>query len=282
MSTEQLDATEVDLGPKPHHIEVSRDGATIAVGLFGTNAVALIDTETGRSGKYTSSANPAAAAHGIYLLDETLYVAHETGDEVTAVDTATGDVVFSIGEISEPSEVLPDASARRLYVSARGEDTIKIIDLNTHSIVGEVEVGDQPEGLLLTDDQGTLIVSMPRHTSPTGVHRHSHPRGHRIVDLAGARHVRRPRRHLRRRPLRVRHLRPRRDRHRGGRRRRRRAPRRDRHLDLPRRRPASRRRLHQPDPSIALAPGDQETEATGFSPAERCSIPSPAEGPSTV
>ena len=160
VSTDQLDATKVDLGPKPHHIEVSRDGDTIAVGLFGTNAVALIDTETGRTENYTSSANPAAAAHGIYLLDETLYVAHETGDEVTAIDIATGDVVFSIGGISEPSEVLPDASGRLLYVSARGEDAIKIIDLNTHSIVGEVEVGDQPEGLLLTDDQGTLIVSM--------------------------------------------------------------------------------------------------------------------------
>ena len=160
VSTRQPDAIKVDLGPQPHHVEVSRDGDTIAVGLVGTNAVALIDTETGRTENYTSSANPAAAAHGPYLLDDTLYVAHETGDEVTAIDTATGEIVFSVGGISQPTEVLPDSSAQLLYVSARGEDAIKIIDLNTHSIVGEVEVGDQPETLLLTRDERTLIVSM--------------------------------------------------------------------------------------------------------------------------
>ena len=160
VSTRQPDATKLDLGPQPHHVEVSRDGDTIAVGLVGTNAVALIDTATGRTENYTSSANPAAAAHGPYLLDDTLYVAHETGDEVTAIDTVTGEIVFSVGGISQPTEVLPDSSAQLLYVSARGEDAIKIVDLNTHSIVGEVEVGDQPETLLLTGDQRTLIVSM--------------------------------------------------------------------------------------------------------------------------
>ena len=160
VSTLQPDAIKVDLGPQPHHVEVSRDGDTIAIGLVGTNAVALIDTETGQTENYTSSANPAAAAHGPYLLDDTLYVAHETGDEVTAIDTATGEIVLSVGGISEPTEVLPDSSARLLYVSARGEDAIKIVDLDTHSIVGEVQVGDQPETLLLTDDERTLIVSM--------------------------------------------------------------------------------------------------------------------------
>ena len=160
VSTRQPEAIKVDLGPQPHHVEVSRDGDTIAVGLVGTNAVALIDTETGQTQNYTSSANPEAAAHGPYLLDDTLYVAHETGDEVTAIDTASGEIVFSVDGITEPTEVLPDSSGQLLYVSARGDDAIKIIDLNTHSIVGEVEVGDQPETLLLTDDQQTLIVSM--------------------------------------------------------------------------------------------------------------------------
>jgi DNA-binding beta-propeller fold protein YncE len=160
VSTGQLDATTVDLGPKPHHVEVSRDGDTIAVGLVGTNAVALIDTATGQTENITSSANPAAAAHGPYLLDGTLYVAHETGDEVTAIETTTGEIVFSVGGISQPTEVLPDSKAELLYVSARGEDAIKVVDLRTQSIVGEVEVGDQPETLLLTGDERTLIVTM--------------------------------------------------------------------------------------------------------------------------
>jgi DNA-binding beta-propeller fold protein YncE len=160
VSTRQPEATKIDLGPQPHHVEVSRDGDKVAVGLVGTNAVAVIDAATGETENVTSSANAAAAAHGPYLVDDTLYVAHETGDEVTAIDTATGEIAFSIGGISQPTEVLPDASEQLLYVSARGEGAIKVVDLATQSIVEEIEVGEEPETMLLTGDEGTLIVSM--------------------------------------------------------------------------------------------------------------------------
>ena len=150
----------VALGPRPHHVEVSRDGGTFAVGLVGTNAVALIDADTGHTTTYTSSDNPAAAAHGPYLRGRTLYVAHETGDEITAIDTDTGQIELSVGGISQPTEVLPDRHERLLYVSARGEDDIKVIDLRARRIVAEIPVGDQPETMLLTRDQHTLIVSI--------------------------------------------------------------------------------------------------------------------------
>ena len=120
----------------------------------------LIDARTGETSTYASSDNPAAAAHGPYLVDDTLYVAHETGDEVTAIDTDTGTIELIARGISQPTEVLPDRHERLLYVSSRGEDEIKVIDLRTLLIVDRIPVGDQPETMLLTRDRRTLIVSM--------------------------------------------------------------------------------------------------------------------------
>ena len=131
LSTRTLAGSKFPLGPGPHHAEPSRDGKTILVGLVGTNAVAAIDAQTNQVSTYTSSSNPAATAHGPYLQDETIYVAHETGNEVTGIDAETGAIEFTVGGILQPTEVLPDRHERRLYVSARGEGTIKVIDLET-------------------------------------------------------------------------------------------------------------------------------------------------------
>jgi len=161
VSTRTLDDSELPLGPAPHHVEPSRDGRTILVGLVGTNAVARIDARTGEVTRtYTSSANPAARAHGPYLLGDTIYVAHETGNEVTGIDADTGAIEFTVGGIIQPTEVLPDRHSGRLYVSARGEGKVKVLDLQTHAIIHEIAVGTQPETLLLTRDRKTLIVSL--------------------------------------------------------------------------------------------------------------------------
>ena len=90
--------------------------------------------DTNRSVTYTSSTNGAATAHGPFLRDRIIYVADEIGDEVTGVDTETGEIRFSVTGIAQPTEVLPDRHEKVLYVAARGEGTIKVIDLaSTHS-----------------------------------------------------------------------------------------------------------------------------------------------------
>ena len=61
---------------------------------------------------------------------------------------------------SQPSEVLPAADGRRLFVSMRGEGRIKVFDLATAQLTGSVSVGTQPESLMLTDDQRTLVTSL--------------------------------------------------------------------------------------------------------------------------
>jgi DNA-binding beta-propeller fold protein YncE len=153
LSTRTLASRKIPLGPQPHHAEPSRNGRYVVVGLVGTNRVGLIETATDGTRQFVSSTNSAARAHSGYLSRGTIFVPHETGNEVTAIDTQTGNIV-------QASEVLPDRRENVLYVTARGEGKVKAIDLATHSIVGEVTVGTQPEGMLLTRDRGTLIVTL--------------------------------------------------------------------------------------------------------------------------
>ncbi len=162
ISTRTLEQRKIAAGPRPHHLERSGDGRSMLVGLVGTNRIASVDVATDELREYVSSANPAARAHSAYRArgSDTIYVPHETGDEVTGVNATTGAIEFSVGGIVQASEVLPDRRERLLYVTARGEGKVKVIDLATHVVVAEVPVGPQPETLLLTPDQKTLIVSL--------------------------------------------------------------------------------------------------------------------------
>src|SRR5262245_7698439 len=108
LSTRTLAGSKISLGPRPHHVEPSHDGETILVGLVGASLVAAIDARSDQAVTYTSSSNPGATAHGPYLLGETIYVAHELGDVVTGIDAETGVIEFTVGGISQPTEVLPD------------------------------------------------------------------------------------------------------------------------------------------------------------------------------
>jgi DNA-binding beta-propeller fold protein YncE len=57
--------------------------------------------------------------------------------------------------------VLPTRDGETLFVSMRVEDTVRTIDLDTFRAAGDVvAVGDQPESLILTPGERTLIVSL--------------------------------------------------------------------------------------------------------------------------
>lgn len=160
ISTRTGQSRKIPLGPQPHHAEASRDGRNVVVGLVGTNKVGLIATAGDGTREYVSSANAAARAHSGYLSRGTIFVPHETGNEVTAIDAETEAIEWSVANIVQASEVLPDRRKNVLYVSARGEGKVKAIDLTSHAIVGEVPVGTQPETMLLTRDRRTMIVTL--------------------------------------------------------------------------------------------------------------------------
>jgi DNA-binding beta-propeller fold protein YncE len=171
VDTDTLATESIPVGPLPHHIEPSNDGHTIYVSLAshpttqpapGSSEYAAIATRDDSVTYWTSSDNAAARSHGVTptLGGDKLYVAHDTGNEVTGIDLETGDVEFTVAGIPRAEEVIPSRFGDVLWVSSRGSSSVKRIDLVSHVITAEVAVGVQPESIMLTPDERTLVVSM--------------------------------------------------------------------------------------------------------------------------
>jgi DNA-binding beta-propeller fold protein YncE len=168
VDTRTLATDLLEVGPLPHHIEPSRDGRTVYVSLashtpaLGAPQYATIDTSSHAVGYVTSSSNPLARPHALNPSrdGQTVYVAHDTGDEVTAVDTPTGTLDFRVAPILRAEESIATRSGTFLWVSSRGDGSVKRIKIGRNAITGFVPVGVQPESIMLTPSERTLVVSL--------------------------------------------------------------------------------------------------------------------------
>ena len=175
VDTETLAVGSIPVGPLPHHCEPSHDGRHIFVTLAshppaggpapGTPAYATIDTEDNSVTYTTSSANAAARSHAVFPTPdgERVFVAHDTGNEVTGVDVEPPNIFLSISPIVRAEEVVATRFGDQLWVSSRGDGTVKRFDIATQALTASVPVGSllsQPESVMLTPNEGTLVVSM--------------------------------------------------------------------------------------------------------------------------
>ncbi len=149
-------------GPRPHHVHASVGGRLIAYGVFGTNRVGVIDTESDTLlGEWAASANPAARSHaGVFSPDgRTLYVANDVTDELAAVDPITGEMVW-IMTVPKAHELVVMPDGRTAFVSSRAANLIRIVDLTTREIVRSIAVGPLPDTLRLSANQRLLTVGL--------------------------------------------------------------------------------------------------------------------------
>jgi len=162
-----LATDSIPVSPLPHHIEPSPDGRTIYVSLashtttVGAPQLAVIDTDDNSVTYMTTSNNSLARSHGPRpsLDGDTVYVAHDTGDELTGVDTETG-TIDPLASILRAEEVIPTRFGHLLWVASRGDGTVKRIDLDSKAITASIPVGVQPESVMLTPSERTLVVSL--------------------------------------------------------------------------------------------------------------------------
>ena len=170
VDTETLATESIPVNALPHHCEPSDDGRTIYVslqshpvaGAVGAPQFAAIDTRDHSVTYMSTSDNPAARSHGVTPERDKLYVAHDTGNELTGIDLETGDIDFSIPNILRAEEVVASKSGDQLWVSSRGDGSVKRIDLDLDipAITASVPVGVQPESMMLTPNERTLVLSM--------------------------------------------------------------------------------------------------------------------------
>ena len=169
VDVETLATESIPVAPGPHHCEPSHDDRTLyvtlashAVGGTATPSYATIDTDDpSRPVQYvTTSLDPAARAHGPNPSQDgqAVYVAHDVGNQVTRVDTNTGAVTF-LASIPRAEESILSRSGRLLWVSGRGDDKVRRIDFETNEMMA-VPVGHEPESLMLTPSERTLVTSL--------------------------------------------------------------------------------------------------------------------------
>jgi hypothetical protein len=110
----------------------------------GSPQYAAIDTDDNLVSFTTTSHDPAAPSHAPHpSLDvETVYVAHDLGDEVTGIDVETGDIEFTVEPILRAEEAIATRFGNLLWVSSRGDGTVKRIDLDTREITASVSALD--------------------------------------------------------------------------------------------------------------------------------------------
>ena len=168
VDTKTLAVDSIDVGPLPHHVEPSRDGKTVYVTLashtptVGEPQYAAIDTRDNSVTYVTTSGNPLARSHGPTPSrdGQTVYIAHDLGNELTAIDRPTGTIDFSVPSIVRAEEAIATKFGTFLWVSSRGDGTVKRIKIGRNAVTASIPVGVQPESLMLTPSERTLVVSL--------------------------------------------------------------------------------------------------------------------------
>jgi DNA-binding beta-propeller fold protein YncE len=159
----------IPMGPAPHHLMASRDGGRIYVGEFGQATVGVIDTRSDTEiAHYVASPLPNARTHAVWVTangrdlytTNTRAVRSDQGD-VGHIDARSGQLLCNTPVGIDPSEILVRPSGRRGYVSVRGENKIKELDLRDPCprLTGrEAMIGAMPDTLQLV--RHTLVVTL--------------------------------------------------------------------------------------------------------------------------
>lgn len=158
------------VGSRPHHVHASPDGDLVAVGLYGTDMVAVVDTTTETLlGTWDTNPDPnatAGRAHaGVFSRDgSTLYVASDTTGEVIAMDPRSGSVLWRLGVPAAHEIAVRDA--RSLYVSRRTANRLAVIDLEQRTWTDVLQL-TLPDTLRLSANRKLLTIGL--RTTPAQV-----------------------------------------------------------------------------------------------------------------
>jgi DNA-binding beta-propeller fold protein YncE len=152
----------ISTGPRPHHMHVSRNGDLVSYGVFGTNRIGIIDTQTDTLlGEWPASANPAARSHaGVFSPDgETVYVANDVGNELAALNPRTGAVLWTMA-VPAAHELILTRDGETAYVTCRALSQLRVIDLEHQVVTATIPLGPLPDTLQLSKNEKQLTVGL--------------------------------------------------------------------------------------------------------------------------
>ena len=163
---EVLSRIEMPTGSRPHHVHASQGGNLVAVGLFGTDTVAVVDTHDDTllgpwdSNPLTTNGRVHA---GVFSNDErTLYLANEGANEVVALDPRTGSVFWRM-TVPGAHELAVSHNEKWAFVSRRTANKLALINLEDQTFEDVLTLG-LPDTLELSANEQLLTIGL--RTSP--------------------------------------------------------------------------------------------------------------------
>ncbi|HEY3358990.1 MAG TPA: bifunctional YncE family protein/alkaline phosphatase family protein [Polyangia bacterium] len=154
-------AAALDLGGFPAGLALAADDATLYVGQFGSNGLAVVDTA---SGTVTRTISLPLQAYGVALVPgrAEAYVTPFGDTRIAAVDLAAAQVAAVIDAgAGNPLGVVAAPDGGRVYVSVADGDRVLAIDTATRTVAATVALGDPA----LADADGAPLPGV----SPTGL-----------------------------------------------------------------------------------------------------------------
>jgi YVTN family beta-propeller protein len=152
-------------------------GPKAYIGLFGDNAVAVLDTA---NNQVLTTIPVAPGPHGVVITpdDKRVYVSSDGASTVSVIDTATDAVTntIEVGQTPHGLAITPDGS--RVLVAGFGTDMVSAIDTSTNKVVWRVPVGN-PHNFAISPDGLRAYVASQKAGSPSLA----------ILDLPGQKQV---------------------------------------------------------------------------------------------
>ena len=175
-------------GWRPHHVHASVGGTLVAVGLFGTDMVAVIDTrDDSLLGPWDSNPDTIdGRVHAAVFSKDgnVLYLANEGANEVDAIDPRTGFVFWRM-PVHAVHELVVTHDGKYAYVSRRGDNKVDLIDLENQTTLETVLTVGLPDTMQLSANEKLLTIGL--RTSPAQLAVvNTNDFSYELVNLAGS------------------------------------------------------------------------------------------------
>ncbi|HMO79183.1 MAG TPA: cytochrome D1 domain-containing protein [Pyrinomonadaceae bacterium] len=139
---------QIPTGRQPEAIDMSPDGKEVWVGLNQDGGIDVIDTATN---KVVRRVDLGGRPYRVRFTPDGKYVVNPTwpSNELIIVDAATKEIVKRIKMESVPFGIDFTRDGKYAFVTAIKPDLVYKVNLETGTIEGSVETGNQPDGIAL-------------------------------------------------------------------------------------------------------------------------------------
>ncbi len=149
-------------GMPPYSIVLSPDDTNLYAGDHGTGTnvtcypVNINSNTIGNPITIPVGASPLA--YSFYNNGKTLYVANYKSHSVSVIDTGTQKVVSTIDVVNNQPRAFAQTGSK-LFVACSGEDQVVVIDMDSNTVIQNIQAENRPFNLLFNQNKTLLFVA---------------------------------------------------------------------------------------------------------------------------